>query len=87
MLRSKKKDLIDSILPFIINGSLDTAAKLDAAVKYCEKSAFDKSEFEKDCGVGVKISGEDIENAVSKAIKVSFSSPYSGLKALKCGCL
>ena len=69
-LRSKKKDLIGSILPYIIDGSFDTPAKLDAAIKYTEKSAFDKNEFVESCGVGVKISGEDIENAVSKAIKV-----------------
>ena len=81
-LRSKKKDLIGSILPYIIDGSFDTPAKLDAAIKYSEKSAFDKNEFVESCGVGVKISGEDIENAVSKAIKVSKSVYHYNEKKL-----
>lgn len=69
IFRSKKKDLINDILPFIAAGSLDTPAKLDAAITYSQRSEFVKAEFTKECGVGIKITGEDIENAVSSAIK------------------
>merc|ERR1711979_23738 len=68
--KSKKKDLISDILPFLAKGLLDTPAKLDAAISYSQKAAFDKEEFSKECGIGVKITGEDIENAVSKCIKI-----------------
>jgi len=67
--RSKKKDLVNDILPFIADGSLDTPAKLDAAINYSQRSEFVKSDFVKECGVGLKITGEDIENAVSTALK------------------
>merc|ERR1712226_493956 len=67
--KSKKKEMIPDILPFIANGSLDTPAKLDAAISYGQKVSFDKAEFAAECGVGVKITGEDIENAVSNALK------------------
>ena len=68
-----------------MDGSFDTPAKLDAAIKYTEKSAFDKNEFVESCGVGVQISGEDIENAVAKAIKVDKNEDQNNEKKIHSG--
>ncbi|CBY38578.1 unnamed protein product [Oikopleura dioica] len=67
--KSKKKDHINEILPYIAKNQLDTPAKLDAAILYAANSKFDSSIFEKECGVGVVISGEDIANALKAVIQ------------------
>jgi glutaminyl-tRNA synthetase len=66
---SKKKELVDDILPYIARGDLDTSEKVGAAIDYGQKSpSFDKADFEQSCGVGITVSNEDIENAVQKVI-------------------
>ena len=68
-IRSKKKELVDDILPYIARGDLDTSEKVGAAIDYGQKSpSFDKADFESSCGVGITVSNEDIENAVQKVI-------------------
>lgn len=72
--KSKKKNILTDIVPYIANNSLDTQGKLDAAISYAQKSEFNREEFIKECGVGVKITGEDIENAVTAVIKANLDA-------------
>ena len=68
--RSKKKELVDYILPYIARGDLDSGAKVEAAIEYGQKSPeFEKSEFESSCGVGLVVTNEQIENVVQAVIK------------------
>lgn len=74
-LASKIKHQIADKLPFvakyITEKKLDTSQRVDAALSFLlshVKETIDVSNFEKECGIGVVVSPEEIECAVEKVI-------------------
>lgn len=74
-LASKIKNQISDKLPFltkyIVEKKLDTTQRVDAALNYLLshiKEDIDIPNFEKECGVGVVVSPEEIECKVEKVI-------------------
>ena len=74
-LASKVKHQIVDKLPFvakyITEKKLDTTQRVDAALSFLlshVKETIDVSNFEKECGIGVVVSPEEIESAVEKVI-------------------
>lgn len=75
-LASKIKNQIVDRIPFvakyIAEKKLDVVQRVDVGLNYLlshVKDAIDESDFEKECGVGVVVSPEEIENEVEKQIK------------------
>ncbi|KAE8744754.1 hypothetical protein FOCC_FOCC008570 [Frankliniella occidentalis] len=77
-LASKAKPQAAQYFPlvakYISQGKLDSTLRVDAALDYLMshlQGTFNTAEFESACGVGVKITAEDIERAVEKQINLS----------------
>jgi glutaminyl-tRNA synthetase len=63
LFASNRKDLIDAI----VSGDIKTGAQCTAAIQYfTNKTAFDKTEFNAECGVGVVVTEDDMKAAIEK---------------------
>ncbi|GET92293.1 asparaginyl-tRNA synthetase, putative [Leishmania tarentolae] len=61
----------DSVTSFILDGKLDSTQKVDAAIRFvnaAKSDVVDTSAMSEECGVGVTVSREDVEKAVSEAL-------------------
>ena len=60
------------LLKYVIPKEISSSQQLDAAIAYLRKKGeeeIDEKEFEKVCGIGVKISEDDIRKEVNKLMK------------------
>lgn len=75
-LASKLKPVLEKHIPFLVRyifeGKLDNTPRIDAALQYLIselKSDIDVKTFEEFCGIGVVISGEEIEQIIEDVIE------------------
>lgn len=67
-------DLLPFVVKYIINKKLDSIVRIDAALEYLlthghHKDGINIKEFEKECGIGVIVTPEEIDNAVAEEIR------------------
>jgi len=67
-------DKLPLLVKYIVAKKLDSTLRIDAALEYLltqghKSEAVNLAEFEKECGVGVIVTPEEIDNAVSKLIQ------------------
>lgn len=63
-----------TLLEYVVSSKIKTTAQLDAAFSFFGATAsehFKLNEFEEACGVGVEVSGEEIERAVNEVFEES----------------
>ena len=72
-MRVKASQVKEKILPFVIDSSLNSATQLDEAIKYANslssEADFDIEEFKDFCGVGVKVTAEEIKETVNRVVQ------------------
>lgn len=75
-LASKLKPVLEKYIQFlvryIVEGKLDSAQRIDAALQFFTselKSDIDVKAFEEFCGIGVIISGEEIEQIIEDVVE------------------
>lgn len=71
-IKNQILDKISFIVKYISEKKLDTTQRVDAGLNYFlahPKDTVDVANFEKECGIGVVVSPEEIENEIEKVIK------------------